>query len=64
MVGDAAQGEQIGCLVALTLMAFLFAIMLPVMMFMYIDMYKLRTENDRINNKIGKYRDLIERCER
>ena len=45
-------------------MAFLFAIMLPVMMFMYIDMYKLRTENDRINHKIGKYRDLIERCER
>ena len=45
-------------------MAFLFAIMLPVMMFMYIDMYKLRTENDRINNKIGKYRDLIERCDR
>lgn len=64
MVGDATQGEQIGCLVVLTLMALVFAIMLPVMMFMYIDMYKLRTENDRINNKIGKYRDLIERCER
>ena len=48
----------------MTLMAFLFAIMLPVMMYMYIDMQKLRLENDRINNKIGKYRDLIERCEK
>ena len=64
MVGDAAQGEQIGCLVALTLMAFLFAIMLPVMMYMYIDMQKLRLENERITQKIGKYRQLIERCDR
>ena len=64
MVGDAAPEGSIGCLVGLTLMAFLFAVMLPIMMFMYIDMYKLRAENDRINNKIGKYRDLIERCER
>jgi len=64
MVGDAAQGEQIGCLVGLTIMAFLFAIMLPVMMFMYIDMQKLRTENERITQKIGKYRQIIERCDR
>ena len=64
MVGDAAPEESIGCLVGLTIMAFLFAVMLPVMMFMYVDMQKLRLENDRITNKIGKYRDLIERCDR
>ena len=64
MVGDAAQPESLGCLVGLTIMAFLFAVMLPVMMFMYIDMYKLRTENERIEGKLGKYRDLIERCDR
>jgi len=45
-------------------MAFLFAIMLPVMMFMYIDMQKLRIENDRLVNRIGKYKTLIERCDR
>jgi hypothetical protein len=38
--------------------------MLPTMMFMYIDMQKLRLENERITNKIGKYKDLIERCSR
>jgi len=64
MVGDVAPEESIGCLVGLTIMAFLFAVMLPVMMFMYVDMQKLRLENDRITNKIGKYRDLIERCDR
>ena len=64
MVSDAVPEESIGCLVGLTIMAFLFAIMLPVMMFMYIDMQKLRLENERITSKIGKYRDLIERCER
>ena len=48
----------------MTLMAFLFAIMLPVMMFMYIDMQKLRMENERITQKIGKYAALIERCDR
>jgi hypothetical protein len=45
-------------------MAFLFAIMLPVIMFMYIDMRTLRLENERITQKIGKYRHLIERCDR
>ena len=64
MVGDAASEGSIGCLVGLTLMAFLFAIMLPVMMYMYIDMQKLRLENERITQKIGKYRQLIERCDR
>jgi hypothetical protein len=48
----------------MTILAFLFAIMLPVMMFMYIDMQKLRLENERITYKIGKYRQLIERCDR
>lgn len=48
----------------MTILAFLFAIMLPVMMFMYIDMQKLRLENERITSKIGKYRELIERCDR
>ena len=64
MVGDAAPEESIGSLVGLTILAFLFAIMLPVMMFMYIDMQKLRLENERITSKIGKYKDLIERCDR
>jgi len=64
MVGDVAPEGSIGCLVGLTIMAFLFAIMLPVMMFMYIDMHKLRLENERITQKIGKYRQLIERCDR
>ena len=64
MVGDVAPEESIGCLVGLTIMALLFAIMLPVMMFMYIDMQKLRLENERITQKIGKYRQLIERCDR
>ena len=48
----------------MTIMAFLFAVMLPTMMFMYVDMQKLRLENERITSKIGKYRDLIERCDR
>ena len=48
----------------MTIMAFLFAIMLPVMMFMYIDMQKLRLENERITQKISKYRQIIERCDR
>lgn len=48
----------------MTIMAFLFAVMLPTMMFMYVDMQKLRLENERITGKIGKYRDLIERCDR
>ena len=64
MVGDAAPEGSIGCLVGLTIMAFLFAIMLPVMMYMYIDMQRLRLENERITQKIGKYRQLIERCDR
>ena len=64
MVGDASPEGSIGCLVSLTILAFLFAIMLPVMMYMYIDMQKLRLENERITQKIGKYRQLIERCDR
>ena len=48
----------------MTILAFLFAIMLPVMMFMYIDMQKLRLENERITQKIGKYKQIIERCDR
>lgn len=64
MVGDAAPEESLGCLVGLVILCFLFAIMLPVMMFMYIDMYKLRSENDRLTGKIGKYQSLIERCDR
>ena len=64
VVSDAAQSESLGCLVGLTLVAFLFAIMLPTMLFMYIDMQKLRLENERIEGKIGKYRDLIERCDK
>ena len=64
MVGDVAPAEAVGCLVGLTILAFLFAIMLPVMMFMYIDMQKLRLENERITGKLGKYRELIERCDK
>ena len=64
MVGDVAPEESIGCLVGLTIMAFLFAVMLPVMMFMYIDMRTLRLENERLTGKIGKYSSLIERCDR
>lgn len=64
MVGDVAPEGSIGYLVGMTILAFLFAIMLPVMMFMYIDMQKLRLENERITQKIGKYRQLIERCDR
>jgi hypothetical protein len=45
-------------------MAFLFAIMFPVMVFMYIDMHTLRMENEKITGKIGKYRALVERCDR
>ena len=48
----------------MTILAFLFALMLPTMMFMYIDMRTLRLENERITNKIGKYQSLIERCDR
>jgi len=64
LVSDVTPEEPIGGLVGMTIMAFLFAIMLPVMMFMYIDMHKLRLENERITQKIGKYRQLIERCDR
>ena len=64
MVSNAASEESIGYLVSLVIMCILFAIMLPTMMFMYIDMQKLIIENARITNKIGKYKDLIERCER
>ena len=64
LVGDAPPEESIGYLVGMTILAFLFALMLPTMMFMYIDMQKLRLENDRITNKIGKYKDLIERCDK
>ena len=64
MVGDAAPTESLGSLVGLIILCFLFAIMLPVMMFMYIDMQKLRIENERIEAKIGKYKSLIERCDR
>ena len=48
----------------MTVLAFLFAAILPVMMFMYIDMQKLRLENERIAQRIAKYRALIERCDR
>jgi hypothetical protein len=64
VVSDAPPEEPIGYLVGMTILAFLFAIMLPVMMFMYIDMQKLRLENERITHKIGKYRSLIERCDK
>lgn len=64
MVGDAASEESIGSLVGLIILCFLFAVMLPTMMFMYIDMQKLRLENERITQKIGKYKALIERCDR
>lgn len=64
MVSASTSEEPIGYLVGMTIMAFLFAIMLPVMMFMYIDMQKLKIENKRITHKISKYRDLIERCDR
>jgi hypothetical protein len=33
-------------------------------MFMYIDMQKLRLENERITQKIGKYTSMFERCDR
>jgi hypothetical protein len=45
-------------------MAFLFAVMLPVMMFMYIDMQTLRLENEKLQGKIGKYSSLFERCDK
>jgi hypothetical protein len=45
-------------------MAFLFAVMLPTMMFMYVDMQTLRLENQKLQGKIGKYSSLIERCDR
>ena len=48
----------------MTILAFLFAVMLPVMMFMYIDMQQLRLENERITQKIGKYKQIIERCDK
>ena len=46
----------------MTIMAFLFAIMLPVMMFMYIDMKTIKRENEIIKAKIGKYTVLINKC--
>ena len=64
LVGDAAPEESLGSLVGLVILCFLFAVMLPTMMFMYIDMQKLRLENERITSKIGKYKDLIERCDK
>ena len=51
-------------LVGVTILSFLFAIMFPVMVFMYIDMQELRLENERILNKVGKYKALIERCDK
>lgn len=64
MVGDNSQDGSIGCMVGLTIMMFLFAIMFPVMVFMYVDMQTLRIENEKINSRIGKYRALVERCNR
>lgn len=46
------------------ILCFLFAIMLPLMVFMYIDMQTLRLENEKLTNRIGKYRSFIERCDR
>lgn len=43
------------------ILCFLFAIMLPVMVFMYIDMQTLRLENQKIEHKIKK---AVERCNR
>ena len=48
----------------MTILSFLFAVMFPVMVFMYIDMQELRLENERILNKVSKYKALIERCDR
>jgi hypothetical protein len=62
LVGSASSEEPIGYLVGMTIMTFLFAIMLPVMMFMYIDMKTIKRENEIIKAKIGKYTVLIHKC--
>ena len=64
MGSEPSSEESIASLVGMVILAFLFAIMLPVMLFMYIDMQTLRLENQRIESKVVKYRDLIERCDR
>jgi hypothetical protein len=64
VVGDAPPEEPIGYLVGMTILAFLFALMLPTMMFMYIDMRTLRLENERLTSKIGKYTSVFERCDK
>ena len=48
----------------MVVLCFLFAIMMPTMMFMYIDMHTLRKENMLLKSKISKYSGLIERCDR
>ena len=61
---QSSQEGGLASLVGVTILSLLFAIMFPVMVFMYIDMQKLRLENERITQKIGKYRQIIERCDR
>ena len=61
---QSSQEGGLASLVGVTILSLLFAIMFPVMVFMYIDMQELRLENERILNKVGKYKALIERCAR
>ena len=61
---QSSQEGGLASLVGVTILSILFAIMFPVMVFMYIDMQELRLENERILNKVGKYKALIERCDR
>ena len=51
-------------MVALVILCILFAVMFPVMVFMYIDMRTLQMEKVSIENRLVKYRTLIERCDR
>lgn len=62
MVGDVAPPESIGCLVGLLCSATIIAVLLPAIMFMYIDMKAIKKENEIIKSKIGKYTALIEKC--
>lgn len=61
MGGDSSSEESIASLVGVVILCVLFAIMLPVMMFMYIDMQTLRIENQKIEHKI---KQAVERCDR
>ena len=61
---QSSQEGGLASLVGVTILSFLFAVMFPVMVFMYIDMQELRIENEKILNKVSKYKALIERCDR